>query len=350
MLVREGALVAQTLDLKQNRLVGSQFEVHLPGESEPPAVLNMSLTGVGLVQFNIGNRSSVLAIDRKGRVNSTPLVPQGRMINLALSPDGTKLLIAQSGESLDIWLHDLNRAHVSRFTAHPAADGTPVWRPDGSLVAFSTWRDGTSNIYVKGALASGSEQPLVVSPATKYPTDWSADGQSLMYQATTGDKGWDLWVVRVGPDQKASEPKSFIGTEFNERDGRFSPDVRWVAYTSDESGRNEVYVQSFPAGSRKWQVSRAGGGKPVWRRDGRELYYLSHDGYMMAVPVTIVPSFEAGEPQTLFAISASANQLGTQYAVNDTGETFFVMSRSPAASRNSFTLLMNWRPDSDASR
>lgn len=166
-----------------------------------------------------------------------------------------------------------------------------------------------------------------------------------MYAATILDTVSDLWVLPMSRDGQAGTPKVYLNSEFRERDGRFSPDTRWVAYGSDETGREQVYVQSFPTGQGKWQISTGGGGKPVWKRDGRELYYLSSDGYMMAVPVTIGEKFATSIPRRLFAVSNGLQSFAAQYAVDKRAETFFIISRTASAERNNLHVVLNWYPE-----
>jgi Tol biopolymer transport system component len=152
--------------------------------------------------------------------------------------------------------------------------------------------------------------------------------------------------LRIDAGANGGVPEAYLRTDWNERSGRFSPDGRWVAYTSNESGRTEVYVQSFPAGRGKWQVSTSGGDEPVWRTDGRELYFLSLDGYMMAASSMLNRAVSIGEPKRLFPVAVKYIRLGAQFAVDAAGETFYV--NSPVSSRrDAVTVVLNWRPDAN---
>ncbi len=342
MLFRRGRVFAQPFDLRRMQFVGMPSELYLPGESTPVQSLSVSENGIAVLESTTWDVNTVLKLDRAGRTEAT-VSPVESHINLALAPNGTELMITRAGESLDLWLYDLARGGMARFTSHPAADGVPVWHADGSRVAFATWRDGASNIYVKDVHRSTSERPLLSSPINKYPTDWSADGRYLMYQTVSSDTGWDLWLLPTGPDGSTGNPEVYLRTEWSERDGQFSPDGRWVAYTSNESGNEEVYVQSFPVSQTRWQVSTGGGSKPVWRRDGRELYYISSDRYMMQAGVMPGATFVASKPKPLFTVAASPTGFGPQYSVDRAGETFYVNSQA-SGTPNAVTVVLNWRP------
>jgi Tol biopolymer transport system component len=180
----------------------------------------------------------------------------------------------------DLWL--LDGARTSRFTFDAAADLFPLWSPDGTRIAFASTRTGTLDLYVKAASGAGVEEVLVASSQAKIPSDWSADGRFLLHFSVDPQTNADLWVLPLEGDRT---PWVLLKTPFSERHGTFSPDGRWVAYQSNESGRNEIYIRPFagPAASGasasqvggQWQVSTAGGTFPRWRRDVRELYYLS---------------------------------------------------------------------------
>lgn len=171
------------------------------------------------------------------------------------------------------------------------------------------------------------------------PTDWSTDGQYIVY-SQIGQTGYDLWVLALTPERKASP---YLQGPFNEDHGRFSPDGHWVAYISDESGRYEVYIQPFPATGGKWQISRDGGAQPVWRRDGKELFYLASDSTLMAVPVTGGGAFEAGTPVPLFKTAISQpTGIRNQYAVSADGRRFLIITPTREMQSAPLTVVLNW--------
>jgi Tol biopolymer transport system component len=347
LFFEEEALFAQRFHLSSARFAGSRHQVVVPGQGPQGGqvrAVSLSMNNVAVMNSKGPELSSVLSLDRAGQVKRI-ISPVALYNNLGLSPDDKSMMVTRRIDSLDLWLHDLTRGTVLRFTSDPAADGVPVWSPDGSTVVFTSWRGGGSNLYIKPANGARPERLLLGSDAEKYPSDWSSDGHYIMYASTTLETASDLWILPMSPDGRAGQPKVYLNSEFIERDGRFSPDVRWVAYTSDETGRDEVYVQSFPVGKGKWQISTGGGGKPVWKRDGRELYYVSSDGYMMAAPVSIGEKFESSNPRRLFVFTLGSQSFGPQFAVDRKAETFFVLSRASARPQNDLHVVLNWRPD-----
>jgi predicted Ser/Thr protein kinase len=338
-------LYAQPFDFERLRLRASPTDVRMPGQSIPASVneelryhFNVSNNGIAVIAHSWDEDSAIVALDSTGRTKSV-IAPPAQQGTFALSPDGTELAITRRGESYDLWLQSIKGGTVRRLTSNPP-NGGAVWSPDGSRLAFVSWRDGVSNLYVKEAHGSEPETRLPAVGENKGLTDWSHDGRYLMYETSSAETGRDLWFTRVDSGANAAASEPYLRTGWNEYDGRFSPDGQWVAYSSDESGQNEVYVQSFPAGRGKRQISTAGGATPVWRADGREIYYLSLDGYMMGAGVTPGPAASAGEPKRLFPDLG----FGRQFAVDAAGETFYV--NSPVSSRkDSVTVVLNWRPD-----
>jgi len=195
---------------------------------------------------------------------------------------------------------DLERGVQTRFTFGPTENIVPVWSPDGTQIAYSSPRQSQFNIYVKNASGSGSEETLVQSDSQKILSDWSRDGRYIAYDALdpAGKTKLDIWVVPLSGDHK---PFPFLQTPFNEDDGVFSPDGRWMAYDSDQSGSFEVYLSPFPSGGSKWQVSQGGGVQPFWSRDGSKLFYIAPGGKLMEASIKENGSAVAiGTPQELF--------------------------------------------------
>jgi Tol biopolymer transport system component len=183
-----------------------------------------------------------------------------------------------------------------RFTFDPATDISPLWSPDGKTIVFSLDRGGQFDLYTKAA-EGGQEQPLLQSDEMKVAHDWSRDGRYIAFQSRGKKTNWDIWVLPTFGDRK---PILFLQTPFNETHPAFSPDGRWLAYQSNESGRAEIYVQNFPGPGGRWQVSTAGGVGPAWRADGKELFYAGPDQKLMAVDIQAGETFEAGVPRALF--------------------------------------------------
>ena len=278
--------------------------------------------------------------------------------DLALSPDGTRVAASRidlslAGSQLGIWLLDFARGVSTRFTFDSAPDLSPVWSPDGSRIAFGAVRTGGTGIYQKASNGAGKEQVLIgATEEAKVPADWSRDGRFLLYAQQDPRTKADLWALPLASDgTPAGAPTPFANTEFNEDQGHFSPDSHWVAYVSDESGRSEIYVQPFPpptGGGSKTQVSRDGGDQPRWRRDGKELFYLSLDGKLMAVDVTEGPTFKTGATKSLFqALVVRARReslLGIlRWDVAPDGKHFLVNRvKTPS---EPLTVVLNWTAD-----
>ena len=222
------------------------------------------------------------------------------MLAPAISPDGGTVAVdrldAPAG-TFDLWLHDLAHDTDSRFTFDPGTDRNPVWSPDGSRILFASNRTGKWGLYQKPATGAGREELLYETAGVTLSTDWSRDGRFAIFDSVASKTGSDLWVLPLSGDRK---PFPFLATEFAERGGRLSPDGRWLAYESNETGAFEVYVQTFPGKEGKWQVSAKGGTRPVWSRDGKELFYIAGDNKLMAVDVKGGAKFEHGVPKALF--------------------------------------------------
>ena len=260
----------------------------------------------------------------------------------ALSPDGSKIAIRRrdaEGGNLDVWLIDPARGTTTRLTFDPGDDGNPIWSPDGTRIAWSANRGAESAVWVKSASGAGSEEKVAVGQADAI-LDWSRDGRYILFQGF-GSNLSDIFMVDLQGDRK---PHAILNSPFNEQRGRLSPDGRWIAYESNESGRSEVYVTTFPPASNagKWQVSTRGGIEPCWSRDGKELFYLTIDGRFMAVPVTTGDSFNPGTPQQLFRVSVEPGRRRNVYCPSPDGRKFLFLV---AYGDNStpITVMVNWR-------
>jgi hypothetical protein len=313
-----------------------------------------SASSTGILAFRAGATadSQLLWFDRQGKQlgQMGPAAPYG---NVRLSPDGKLLLvdhraITPDGAGSDhLLIADLARGVFSRVNPGDALDYGGVLSPDGHA-AFTYYGAGgaSGDIYVKLASGAGAAEPLVKSATLKHPNDWSLDGRYLIYDEHSVRQKQDLWIVPMS-GEKPGEPKPipFLATPADETDGAFSPDTKWVAYSSDESGRREVYVQGFvpdhvPAvGIGKWQISSAGGAKPRWRRDGKELYYIAGGGKMMAVPVkSTATTFEPGVGIPLF----DTHTVGfTPYDVAPDGR-FLINTVMESGNASTITVVLNW--------
>jgi Tol biopolymer transport system component len=232
-----------------------------------------------------------------------------------------------------------------RFTSDPATDVGPVWSPDGMRIVFASNRKGPFNLYQKPSSGAGAEESLLDTPNNKWAQDWSQDGRFLLYGEADPKTGRDLWArPMTGNDQT---PIVVVNTPADELNGQFSPNGRWVAYETNESGRSEIVVQPFPVPSGKWPVSISGGIQPRWRGpDGTELYFISPDGKLMAASVTTSgATFAAKTPVALFPVSlaAGAGANKQEYMVSRDGR-FLINQPVETSTTTPITLILNWKP------
>ncbi len=255
-----------------------------------------------------------------------------------LSPDGRRVAVETEDQ---IWLYDLTRDTLTRFTFEGTANQSPVWTPDGKRIAFYSNKEGPANIWWQLADGSGGLERLTTTQYPQVPRSWSPDGQLLTFHENNPTTKKDIWVLRLS-DRKA-EP--FLRTPFNEGGPVFSPDGHWIAYISDESGRPEIYVQPYPGPGGKWQISTEGGNEPAWNHNGRELFYRSGNK-MMAVDVTTQPTFSAGKPKVLFEgqyVAVSPGLTGTAFDVSSDGQRFLMVKETEASmSATQINVVLNW--------
>lgn len=260
-----------------------------------------------------------------------------------LSPDARRVALQRSvSGNLDVWLFEFGRGVLTRLTFDPGFDNVPVWSPDGSQVAFSAARGGPFNLFRKEADGARQEERLTRSQNPQHVYDWSPDGRYLLYRETDPQTRGDLWVLPLGGDRR---PVPFLRTPSDEMHAQFSRDGKWIAYSSDETGRYEIYVQPFQgAGSGpggKWQVSNNGGSQPRWRGDGRELFYLS-GGKLMAVAIREgTKGIETESARELFPIQARQGYR-YDYDVTADGQRFLVLAPAEEAA-SPLTVIYNWQ-------
>jgi len=330
----------QTLDLSGEPVPVAEDVAYDGGPFR--SLFAVSEGGVLAYQTVAGLTTRIAWFDRGGKRLGV-LAPSEDSYNLALSPDDKRLAVsrfASQRSSRDIWLYDLLRDGNSRLTFDPGVEVIPVWSPDGGRIVFASDREGVYDIYHKLATGSAREELLLRTTQPKYPSDWSPDGRFILFDSVDPLTNSDLWVLPVTDERK---PVLFLQTGADEREARFSPDGRWLAYSSDESGRPEVYVQAFPASGGKWQVSSGGGSVPRWRRDGKELFYISLDRKVMAASVRPGTTFEHDIPRELFEASGiDLFSYRSPYAVTADGQRFFFGIRTPVAVSSPIRLILNW--------
>jgi eukaryotic-like serine/threonine-protein kinase len=349
LFVRDGILFAQAFDDRTMRTSGEPIRladgIGYWVATFAYTAVTASTTGVLAHGPSVVIPTNLRWHDRGGATIGPPPVARAYG-SPRLSPDQTSVLVAITDATTalpDVWLLAPARGTSSRVTSDPSSDWFPVWSHDGSAIFFGSARLGSTTIFQKGGVSPEvvfADSVLVGRVAT-YPNDVSQDGQFLIYQTTS--RGYDLGVIPLSGERK---PTPFVTGPSNEVQGRFSPNHRWIAYASDESGRFEVYVRPFPAEStRSMTISVAGGMQPEWRRDGKELFYISADGKLTTVPVvTTEPTFSAGTPRALFDVEVPepTAPFPTDYAVSADGQRFLVNTVVDQPTRPALTVNLNW--------
>jgi Tol biopolymer transport system component len=338
-------LTGQSFDTRTLQLGGEPFPITEPiGYNDSNSYANVAVSQNGTLVYLGGGASKrrLTWFDRSGKEQET-VGPSGDINDIVLSRDDKRLAMQRldAGNS-DIWLMDLARGVPSRFTFDPASDDNPVWSPDGNQVMFSSEGakgDVTLNLYRKVSSGAGTQELHLKSDVTKEATDWSNDGRFIVFQAYYPKTESDLWVLPLFGDGK---PYPFLQTDFSEAQGFFSPDGHWLAYISNESGRNEVYVQTFPQSGGKWLISSGGGAQPHWRSDGKELFYIGPDRTLMAVEVNTASTFETSAPKPLFATQVSGYNAPNRYVVSADGQRFLVNSPAGEMNQTPITVVLNW--------
>jgi eukaryotic-like serine/threonine-protein kinase len=344
LYVNQGALVAQPFDAEKLKVSGEPTTlaegIATVGDNHE---FDFSVSDTGILAYQSGSRKTQLVwIDRSGKKISTIGEPDA-FAGIALSPDGKRALTPMfdaAGRSGDIWVIDLTRGNKSRVTFDPQSDGDAIWSPDGRRFVFASNRGGNghTNLYIASPNGSGDDQRLLAVDADDVPTSWSRDGQYILINRWLNGRG-STWLLRPNVD---SEAKPLLqSAAFDQGTGVFSPNARFLAYTSNESGRYEVYVQSFPPSENKWSVSSGGGGLPLWSADGKELFYLSLDGKLMSVDVKTDRAFEIGTPKELFQTDIKVGP-SLPYAVTADGSRFLINAPTEAGDSTPLVVILNW--------
>ena len=344
---RTGTLMAQPFDAERAVVTGDAFAI-AEGltTSSTDARRSFSVARNGTLVYVVGGGNAVMQLawrDRSGRLLGAIGNPD-TYTQVRLSPDERRASyerINPGGDS-DIWLVDLSSGIGSRFTADPANERDPVWSPDGRQVAFSSTRGANQDLYVRTVGASQDEL-LFASDESKALEDWSKDGETLIFRVGGNNAGNSGYALTLSSERKAAK---VFESPFNKDAMHLSPDGRWVAFNSDDSGRIEVYVASFPTFADKRQVSNTGGGVAFWRRDGRELFYLSRDGKLMSVEINAGPTLENGAPKVLFQTRIQvAGGLGVdQYSPSADGQKFLLIEPigDADARPTPITVVLDW--------
>ena len=340
LFVRQGTLLAQPFNPTTQALADEAFPIAEHVEAAAvPGLVSFSVSNTGVLAYGTGVANSagiqLVWIDRQGKQVGT-VGSAGNYRGLDLLADGARVAAHRhDGDGGDIWLMDLSGGTESRFTFDPSQhNSAPISSPDGSQVAFGSLRAGKWGLYRKQSNNAASDERLIESDAQLLPVSWAPDGQSIVYESSPPLTASDLWTLPLTGNGK---PAQIVHTQFVESRGQVSPDGKWLAYDSTETGRTQVYVQAFPSGVGKWQVSVNGGLWARWRPDGRELFYVTNPtgGQLVAVDVRASgTSFEWGRPRELFEVGL-VNAPHTRYhayAVSSDGQRFLIPRRtSPVA-------------------
>jgi serine/threonine protein kinase len=303
LYVRQGVLVAEPFDLRRKRVTGDPVPLaENAGFSLGfgfSSAMSASDTGVLTYWGGYGRFATQLTwFDRAGRPLHE-LAPPGDYYDVELSSDakrvGAEILDPKVG-SADIWLLDATQGISSRFTFDANWDFGLQWSSDAAATIYTSVHAGGNTEIRRRSSTGGLEEILVQEPTELLSTDWSLDGRLIFYEKRDSNTGWDIWVLPLDGDHK---PYPFLNTVADEGMARLSPDRKWIAYGSTETGRPEIFVRNFPDNGAKWQISTSGGSGPRWRRDGRELFYVGGDGKLVAVPIDAGPAFSYGAGHAL---------------------------------------------------
>jgi len=346
LFVRQGVLMAQKFDPARLQLSGEAFPLaeqmaYTGGNHQ----FDFSVSDSGVLTYRRANpNSQMIWFDRAGKSLGVVGEP-GRFVNVDLSPDENRVAAEQldaDGRNGDIWIFDLIRKTTSRFTFDPGWDQCALWSPDGNRIVFASDRNVESaaqNLYQKNSGGGGNDELLLKSDSYKTPTSWSPDGKILAVDySTEGSNNGDILLLSLSDRQLTP----YLKTDFSEYDAQVSPDGKWIAYVSDESGKPEVYVQPFVVSGAKWQISASGGEQPRWRRDGKELFFVSGDNKLSAAEIQSNITLQPGIPRPLFEVRIVRSDGRQNYAVSADGQRFLVNTVPEDTSSGSINLVFNW--------
>jgi serine/threonine protein kinase len=347
LFLREQRLLAQPFDQQQLATTGDPFPVAQKVANNPIAkYAEMSVSDNSTLVYRSGSStdSELVWFDRTGKAQAV-VGPRAGYMHIDLSADGTQVVMDRidphNGE-VDAWLLDLRRHIPTRLTSGKVGNFSSLWSADGTRIVSASSRGDGCNLYQTRTTSNDQEERLLESGAEYMnPTDWSRDGRFIIYsQWGSGTHQGDLWVLPLDGERR---PRKYLATPFDEYWGRLSPDGRWMAYVSNETGSDEIYVQPFPEPGRRVRVSNGGGSHPRWRGDGREVFYLAPDKRLMAVAVKGKNAFEASGPVALFETpDFDLRHVEFPYAAAADGQRFLVIRPVENASARSLTVVLNW--------
>ena len=358
VFIRQGKLFAQRFDLAALDVVGDPQFVAEDVVSDPSRFSGGLSAAADTVAYSgqpAAGPRQLRWFDRTGRLLGTLGEPDVEgPANPELSPNGTRVVLDRMvGGNRDIWILDSSSGLRTRFTSNTAADYHPIWSVDGRSIIFSSFRTAAATalaqaqLYRRPSSGASVDELFLESSQVKLATDLSLDGRFILVNSVDPKGAYDVWALSLSGDR---QQVAIANTSFEERDAQVSPDGRWVAYSSNESGRFEVYVQAFPEPREKVLVSPNGGGQPRWRRDGKELFYVAPDDRLMAVPTTLSTNERVtiGAASLLFvvrlAVEAVPGGNKQQYAVSSDGQRFLMNVATEERPATRITLILHWKP------
>jgi Tol biopolymer transport system component len=342
LYVRERTLLARRFDAGKHKVEGEPFAVAEPvfsAYNNAVSAVSASESGALAYQGAGGSEKRLTWFDRLGNPSGT-LGPPGEYHNAVLSSDGTRVAVERfdrERRSSDIWIFDIATGAASQWTSHRGRDRGPVWSPDASQVAFHSDRDGPGDLFVRATVAGAApETKQLGSSMWKYPTSWASDGSGIVFQTWEPRTKRDVWLLPLSTP--GAEPVALLRTDAEEWQAILSPDAKWLAYCSNESGAQELYVASFPGPGGKWQISSSGASSPRWRADGKELYFQAPDRRIMAVEVRAEgASFQFSPPRALFQAPTEG-----AFAVNADGTRFLLQNPDAPGRDTPIQVVLDW--------
>jgi Tol biopolymer transport system component len=342
--LRGGTLLAQELDTGALKLRGKAHAIGGPIlRIGTIGAIAVSASASGQLLYSAsGSASQLTWFDRTGRRVAT--VGEEYVYNypFRLAPNGRRAVATRErAGGNDLWILDLERGHASRFTSASALNVWPVWSPDSRTIVFTA---AMYRLFRKDSGGSSDEQRITEGPNIQFANDWSRDGRFIIYFEAAPGTQRDLWTLPFTPESKVpgnAKPSPYLQTKFNEWNARFSPEPspRWVAYQSDETGRYEIYIQSFPGPRRKFPISTGGGQYPEWGPSAREVFYVAPDNKLMAADLTITADEVRAAPHALFALPIIENGWSPYDTID--GQRFLVRA-VPQQASPPLTVIVNW--------
>ena len=351
LFLRGRTLMAQPLDLSNRRLTGEPLVLLERVGSTTTGYMGVSVSHTGSLAYAEPwpTSGAVSWFSRDGDPIGQPILPLADYVDIALSPDNSQLSFSQIDPDIggaDLWLFDLTRGSTTRLTSDRMNDAGGIWTPDGTRLLFRSNRSGFNEVFSRGVNDTRAEERYFDSAAQgnisqMLPSHYSRDGRHIIFTNSDESSSFDVWDLPTGSRQA----RPIIQTPYDEYQGVLSPDGRWLAYVSEESGSPQVYVQSFPDGAQRVQISSRGGIEPQWRRDGQELYFLRADRMLMAARVVPAATFKTAEPAALFLtrVPLIGNPYRQHYAASVDGTRFLVNSAPESSAPPAIHVVLDWR-------